>query len=462
MARSDDAAASELVGNIMLIVVTVALVAVIAVTVSQALSAKTTPTASLSLSPIGAGDTSARIAFGNGESINLSALRITMSRNASTPVDVPRANWTTPNATTFRAGDRLSFAFTPAVGAGELIQVSVYRTDFNALLADIAARAPGSAAGLFTNVTLTGTVAPGSIPSDARTTAVLAARVSSPMGALGVASVVADLSNMSAAGGFANVSLTLNDLGQDGDAAGGDGNWSTYLTVATTVPAGSYRVWLNATDASGALLGTTNFTYNVTTAVINATSSGGGFGFNSTSDFLNATGLAQSNASTAGTRARVPTSTNVTQFHLTNFSWDRLHPSLVDNDALVMRIIGNGAAWSLYMQFGYTVCPAGKAPCVTHLQVWNNQNETWYDPAGGASGVNLSGLDINLLNILQSGQWSVTTGTGRQADPSALYQNSAVLVSPELIMPFYQDERVTGGQSTAANIGLYTVDVIIS
>ena len=144
------------------------------------------------LAPLDAGDATARLVLRAGDTLSLSELRIQVARAGGAPVDVPPAQWSTPSAGAWRAGDTLTLPLSPAVSAGERIAIQLFHTPANARLADLVASAPATESAL-PAATLTAALVPASIVADASTAALLTVRVSHPMGALGIASVHANL-----------------------------------------------------------------------------------------------------------------------------------------------------------------------------------------------------------------------------------------------------------------------------
>lgn len=419
--RDRDDAVSDQVGTLLLVLAVVVAGAGLAVVVTSALSRPAASDASVALEPVAAGDASVFLRLRHGDVVPLDVLRATLSRNGSIETEVDRAAWSAPAGDALDAGERLGLPLSPAATAGETVRLRLYRTDVNALVVDLVQRVPDAATAPRL-ATLAASFAPASVPADGATPALLAVRVSHPDGALAVARVEADLRNLSRAGGTANETLALNDLGLDGDAQGGDGVWSAFVRVPSTVPAALYVVTVNATDTAGRAAGTT-----VATLV-----------------------AASGDRAMLGTSFAVPTSQNITSMRLRNFTTDRNFPLRLDGDYALVRIVDRaGNAWSLELSFEDV---AGVA-YVTELRVWNQANETVYTPRNG-SRMPVAGLDLDVLRPVESLQWVRWMGA---AHPNSLYPASRIGDGAYLSVFRLGDSNSNKGTDT----GLFAMDVVI-
>lgn len=252
-----DTAVSDMVGTMLMVAVVVVLGTSVAVVVTSTISSTTVPAAAMQLGALRSGDTAVSIVLTDGDAIPLSELRILLERAGGEPAIVASATWTTPDATSWRTGDRLSFPVSPAIADGEQIRVRVVRSESQ--IAAMAARV-GTASALAGTATLDDlevTYPDPSEPSvlaDGVAAALVTARVSHPGGVGAVSSVVADLSDLT---GTPGQTLELNDAGIDGDVAGGDGVWSALVRAPATSTIGSHDITLTAIDLAGATSATT-------------------------------------------------------------------------------------------------------------------------------------------------------------------------------------------------------------
>lgn len=454
--RRSDAAASDLVGTILLVALVVVLGSLLAVLVTSTLEAPAPPRVAFSVVAVEPGDASADVLYRNGETLRLEGLRVAFTRNgsaeqAATPI--------TPNAQVLRPGDRMTLQLSPPLAVDERLAVRIYHRESNALLTEVAARA-GSGSAALAPPTMTLALSVGALPNDSVSSSLLTARVSHPAGALAVARVVADLSSLSTAS-TSPFTVDLVDTGTSGDAVGGDGVWTAALRVPTRTPSGAYTVRVNATDAAGRLAATGTVPLSVTPSPATA---GGGSGGNATPTYGNATitggqcyncTILGGFRSYEGTRFMVPTSANTTSLTLKNFTWDKLHPDRLDDDAMVFRITDSNRTFSVYMTFGYAT--TDDVPTMKMLRMWHAQNETIYKPRVGL-GVPLTNLTINLLNVTASNQWIRDIGT---PDGSAYYTKAAIVEPATLIMAFMRDERATASTNEALDVGIFAVDLEI-
>lgn len=440
-----DAAASDMVANILLVAVVLGLGAIVATLVAANLSHVPPAASSLSLAPVHAGDGTVRVLLQDGEPLDATSLRVLVARNGSAAA--PVATWSVGGAA-LAPGGTLTVTLSPAVAPGESVRVLLARTDANLLVLDATSVAEGSSSALPpSNLTLA--LSAPALPADGATPGVLVARVSNPVGAFAVASVRADLSALN--GGAS--SLVLHDDGVAPDLEGGDGSWAAGFTVVPGTAQGVYRVNVTAYDASGAASGLGAI--NVTVGPISlSTYLGGSFSGNFTGNFTgNLHGaVLGGDAASLGTRFAVVDSANMTFLRLRNWSYDTAHLSRLQNDAIVIRIIGQGnQQWSAYIKF--SLCQ-NSVPCVTQMETWGPSNDTVYVPRNAT--LPLSGLDLDLLNPVGSQQFVRSTGA---ADPTALYPASGVFVNPTFFIAFLGDEQNTGQVSPAQNNGLYSMDV---
>lgn len=434
--RRDEGAASDFVGTILMVLVVVALGSVLAVVVVATLSVPSPTPASFSMLGAEPGDTTLRILYKNGEPIPLSTLRVSLARN-ETRADVPMEGITVPDAAALRPGDVLSLALAPALGEDERLRVDLMRADENVLLGELAARVGHATARIPTGA-IQAAFTPVNVTADGVTANLLEARVSHPWGALAVATVRVDLSNVTRAAGAGMLSQELRDDGQEGDRVGGDGVWSALVRLPSGTPTATYVFTLNATGADGALVATNTTMAKVTGGVcVGCAVQTGGRAYE-------------------GTRLRVPASANVSKFALVNWTWDRRHPDRLEDDAMVVRVVANGSAWSAHFTFGYT--STANTPAIKRMLVWTEGNETVYVPRNGTY-LPLQGLSLDLLDPEASLQLVRASGSPH---PSALYRNAALWDDPTFMLTYLRDEDPTGQSQQALSIGIYAADVVVS
>jgi hypothetical protein len=432
----DDGAVSDFVSTILLVGLVVVLGSVIAVVVTATLTAEPPSESSFALTGAAEGSEEVAVVLRHGESVELSALRVTLARNGSAPADVPASTWLTTNATRLRPGDALGLPLAPPLAAGEDVRVRVFRTDLNALVADLGSRA-GSAVAPLETPTLAARIHPTLVPADGATFARLTVNVSHPAGALAIGSVVADTSSVALATGSAPRLVPLRDDGAGGDVVGADGVWSGLFALPTGTPLGVYEVVFTVHDATGRPAGTTNATFEA----IPGTASG-----------PPSTGESGAVAGSAGAAFSGPTSENVTQLRLRNWTWDQLYPQRVDDDYVTLRIAGSGKTWSARI----ALTEVGGTAYATQLTVWNSEHETVYTPRNGTR-LALEGLDMDLLDPVGSLQWVRASGS---ADPLALYTNAGISERPTFVVPYFGQDVTTGNQQTSAETGIVSVGVV--
>lgn len=460
--RRDEAAVSDFVGTVLLVALVVVVGSVLAIAVTSTLSQPASPATSFALAPPAPGALALAVDYREGPPLPLDGLRVTLSRNASDPADVPRAQWTTPDPTQLRAGDRLRLALSPAVAHDERFRVTIVRDESNAMLADLSALGGASAWPVLGPASLSGNTTPHDVVADGATATRLSVNVSHPLGALVVARVVADLSNVTDAARTAPVLVALSDAGAEGDVAAGDGVWSASMRLPSTTPPGWYNVTVNATDLSDRLVGTVRLPLRVTA---NGTLGSGGTGTGSSTPdgavVVNGTcygcSVEGGQQAYAGTRITVPTSENATELKLVNWTWDRLHPTRLDEDYVLFRIVGGSVGWSVIIAFeehngeGYA----------TSLRVWTDTQETVYQPlnlTGGARRLSLTSLEMDLLRPVESQQWERVSGS---ADPMALYPYANVTGDPALIVTYMGQDRTTGNELQSLDTGIYSFDLVV-
>lgn len=457
-----DSAVSEFVATILLVGLVVAVGSILAVVVTANLSAPTVPSASLALAGVSPGDATVAVVLRNGEPLPLDRMELRLSRNGSAEVDVPRGSWGTVDPGILRAGERLIFAVSPPVAPGESIRVRLLRPDLNAQLGVLESRAAGSEVTLG-SPTLIALFAPNATVADGATAALLTVRVTHPAGGLSIARVIADLSNATNASGSAASALPLGDAGVGGDAVGGDAVWSGLVTLSSRTPVGNYTIHVNATDLSGRVVGSASAPLRV---LANGTGGGGGSGgtgggSGGDGSGGNVTGgrcigcIVQGGVSSyEGTRLTVPNAANVTAFQLTNWTWDKLHPERLVEDAMAMRVVNGSAAWSAYFTFGYDGGVAG----IKTMVVWTGQNETTYLPRNGTI-LPLQGLTLEMNDPVATLQMVRQSGS---AHPTALYRESGLRDNTTFIVAYMRDEDVTGTRPEALDIGIFSVDVVLA
>ncbi|MEA3200898.1 MAG: hypothetical protein QOE90_2326 [Thermoplasmata archaeon] len=415
----DDAAASDLVANVLMVAIAVGLGAILAGVVAANLNhVPPTPT-SVSFAPVHAGDGSLRLLLHEGDAIPVSQLRVAIGRNGSAALPVPATGWTA-GGPTLAPGGALVVNLTPSVAPGESIRVLLARADQNLLVLD-ATSAAATGASALPATGLAPWLSVASLPPDGATSAALAVRVTNAAGAGAVSAVQADVSALAGT----PASLALRDDGKGPDAEGGDGNWTGSIVVAPGVAPGVYAVNLTAYDAAGAASGAGRV--NLTVAV--------------------------DGTLTVGKRLDVPASNTIHQLRLRNWSYDTAHLSRIQNDALVLRILGQGnQQWSVYVQL--TLC-TGNVPCVSQVETYGPANDTIYAPRNAT--LPLAGLDLDLLNPVGSLQLVRASGA---ADPSALYPASGVLADPTLVVAFLGDETTNGNANPGQSQGLLAAEVL--
>ena len=453
-----DAGISDITGTLLMAGAVVLAGASLTAILAQQLSAPAPPATALALAPLSPGDATARVVLRNGETLNLTDLNVTLVRNGTSVAQVQRASWSTADPWSLRAGDTLSFALAPVAAPDESFQVRVVHTPTNALLAELAARAAASTPIVFDAPTLAATLTPSTLVADATTSALLAVRVSHPAGSLAIASVVADLSNLTNASRSANVTLPLVDTGTLGDVAGGDGVYSGLVRAAANTTPGIYNLSIRATDIAGRASASSyvhvNISASLATIVGNATSAIGNF----TGNFSNATGNFFGNcfgcailtgaSSFEGTRLASPTSENITAFKLRNWTWDRLTPARLDHDVGVVRILSNGYAWSAH--FTFEAATTANIPSITRIMMWDANRTTVFQPAVGTY-VNMSGLDLDMLDPTKNG-FTCVSGC---ASP-ATYQSAGLTGRPGFIIAWLKDET---NNFQTDELGIFALDV---
>lgn len=480
MRRSgQDVAVSDMVGTLLLVLAVVLAGGGLTAVVAANLQVTPPPSASLSLASASAGDTTLRLALRSGDTLALSELRLLLQRGGNQTA-VPQVSWTTPNATLLRPGESITFPVAPAIAAGETVRVTVLHATANAQLAALTTLAPANATPL-PAPTLVAAATPSSIIADAATASLLTVRVSHPLGALGVASLRANLTNLSIAAKSANATLTLRDEGTEGDAFGGDGVYSALLRAAINTTPGNYTIPITAFDIAGYPAATTsvnlNVTANLTGLLGNLTGSGGGnltvgeianlsaavanisvLG-NLTLLLANLTGqtpgaaVLNGTVASEGVRLAVPTSQNISTFLLRNFSWERHNPALLQYDAAVFRILGGGGyAWSAYLKFDYI----SNTPSITRLEMWNANStagRTVYLPAANGR-VSMVDLTLNMTNPTQSGFTCSAV-----CSPPTTYQNANIQGRPVFIISWMRDEF---NNPDASDLGIISVETVFA
>lgn len=453
-----DAGISDITGTLLMAGAVVLAGASLTAILAQQLSAPAPPSVALGLAPVSPGDAAVTLVLRNGEALNLTDVNISVTRNASAPTVVPRAAWGTPHPYLLRAGDALTFALSPPAAPEEAVRVRVLHLATNTLLAELSGRAATSSSLAYGAPTLAATLTPSSIVADATSAALLAVRVSHPAGNLAVASVVADLSNLTNASRSANTTLALVDTGTLGDVVGGDGVYSGLVRAAFNTTPGVYNLTITATDVAGRSSASTyalvNVSASLATIIGNATSAIGNF----TGNFSNATGNFFGNcygcailtgaSSYEGTRLSAPPSANVTAFKLRNWTWDRLNPSRLDADVGVVRILANGYAWSAH--FTFEAATTQNIPAITRIMMWDANRTTVYEPTGGTY-VNMSGLDLDMLDPTANG-FSCVSGC---ASP-ATYQSANLTGRPGFIIAWLKDET---NNFQTDELGIFALDV---
>lgn len=474
---SDDVAMSDIVGTLLMVGAVVTAGSAMTVIVAANLQTPDTPIASFSLARVEAADDDLRLLHRNGNALALTDVLLLLARGDNAPAPIPRAQWTTPDPTVWHPGETLSATLAPTVSSGERLRVQLVHAPTGALLADLAASAPSAGTPL-ASPTLSGVISPSSIIADAATTALITVRISHPLGALGIATVSADLTNLSRASNSANATLRLSDTGEDGDVFGGDGIWSALLRAPMNATPGTYEIPIVARDVAGydaartsaSLTITANFTSlvanltgldatllnagaiaNISSALVNLSVLG-----NLTSLLANLTGatpgvvVLNTTAAGEGTRLAAPTSQNTTRFHLTNFTYDRSNPTTIQNDAAVVRLLSRGYAWSAYLKFDYVDGVAG----IARLEMWSSNStagRTIYTPASGGV-VSIVDLDLNMTHPQQSG-----FACSARCSPAMTYPNADIRGNPTFVIPYMRDEW---NNPDASDLGVYAFEAI--
>lgn len=425
-----DHAVSDFVGTLLMVGIVVALGSVVAVLATSTLEEPAPSTTSLALAPAGPGDASLRLLLRNGEAIPLHALSVSLQRGDADAADVPAASWTTPDPSSWRPGDRLSLPLSPPAAPDERLRVRVFRADENVLVAELATRVPAATLAP-SATTLAATFSPMPLITDGISTTLLAVRATHPEGVLGVASVVADLRNVTVPYGSAPLVVELNDAGRSGDLVGGDGIWSAHVALPPSTPPGTYTVSVNATDAAGRV------------ASVPAT-------LGTVSKALGTEGTSTS----IGTSFAAPTSENVTSFRLKGWNWDRLYPQRLDDDFVLVRVLGDdGRSWSALVLLE----EANGQPYAKQLRVWGPLNETFYAPRNGTR-LSLVDLDMDILDPVASQQWVYASGAPH---PTALYPSSGVLGSSRFVAAHFGQDQTTSNAQLSLNSGIFSVEVVL-
>lgn len=448
-----DAAVSDFVATLLLVALVVVLGSVLAVAVTSSLERAAPPAASIALAAASPGDATVRLVLRNGEPIPLAGISVTLQRNASAPVDVPRAAWSTPDAATWRPGETLALTLSPTAGQDERLHVRVVAREANAVLTDASLRTPWLSpdASPLGSPTLVAQAIPTNLSADATNASLLTVQVSHPGGALSVSGVRVDLKPLM------NVSATLDlaDVGSNGDALGGDGVWSGLLRAPVNATPGRYSLPVQAVDLTGRTVATTTVEFNVTASLATILS-------NATALFSNITNFSGNFYGSCygcivydgvvvieGSRIMVPSSQNVTSLRLANWTWDRLHPARLANDAMVARIVSGQYAWSVYLRFSY---PSNGPGGIKYVEVWNANATTTYVPATGTQ-VPLATLDLDLLDPVKSGFRCDTGCASRMTYNNATIQGS----TPTFVVAWLRDET---NNFQTDEIGIYAVDVV--
>lgn len=466
--RVRDAAISDIAGTLLLVAGVVLAGSLLTVVVAANLSVEPVPSVSVALAGVSPQDTSVRLLLKAGDSLPLNSFTLQMQRNESAFADVPRASWVTPDNRTLRPGDRLTFPLSPPAAEGERLRFQLISTGSNAVIARLAERT-GSETSSMGVATLVANLTPDAMVADGVSAARLTVRVSHPAGAGAIARVTADLSQLSVASRTANATLALGDAGAEGDASGADGIWSGLVRAPALTSPGVYNITVNATDLAGRLAGSAVVRLNITGNVSFAIGTGGGTG-NGTGGGAGGTGggsggtvvngtcygcvVSGGHSSYEGTRLSVPTAENLTTFRLQNWTWDRLNPTKLKDDAVVIRVVNTTHAWSMYFRFTYT----GTTACITYARAWSSTNDTTYAPVNGTC-LPLERLDLNLVDPVASGQLVRTSGN---AHPQALYKASGINDRPTFILAYMRNEDPTGQSEQATEIGIFSMDVVMS
>lgn len=473
-----DAAISDVLGTMLLVLAVVLAGGGLSVLVASNLRTPDTPTVSLALSPVLSGDATLRLVHRNGDELSLSGVTLYLARAAGALEPVLSTSWTTPVAGTLRAGDTLTIPLSPVVTSGEALRILVIHAAGNVQLANLATTAPSASTPL-PAPTLSASILPSTLVADASTASLITVRVSHPLGALGVASVRADLTNLSIASNSANTTLLLSDTGAEGDALGGDGVWSGLLRASMNTSPGTYSIPLTARDVAGydsaqtvvTLTVSTNFSalvaglagLNTTQlnagAISNISAALGNLSVlgNLTSLLANLTGntpgvvVLTSTAAGEGTRLAAPTSQNLSSFHITNWSWDRANPATLTSDAAVVRMQSGGYAWSVYMRFGYV----SSTPSLLRIEMWNGNStagRTIYLPSNG-SHVSLQNLNLNMTDPTQNG-----FVCSSQCAPPMTYKDADLRGAPVFSIAYMRDE---GNNPDTSDLGIFSMEAVL-
>lgn len=456
--RRDDRAVSEFMATVLLAGLVVLMGGAVSAIVAADLSRASPPTATFSLAGIEPGDASLTVLYRSGERLPLSSFSLSLQRGAGAPAFVGSSTWTTPDAAALRPGDTLSFTISPSISPGDRVVVRIVHNASASLLAELTSRAAttSSGASALGNATLVSGLAPSGIVADGASASLLTVLVSHPAGASVVSSVEADLRNLTAAAGSAASLLSLNDAGHDGDPIGADGNWSALVRASPNTSVGTYNITINATDITGARAGSTWANLAISSSLqglINLTGIG-----NITaviSNLSNVTNLTcygcvvgNGSGSYEGTRIFAPTSQNVSNFKLRNWTYDRQDPNRLDGDALVARVIGNTYSWSFYIRFEYQ----SNLPTITRLEMWNANSTTVYLPT--SSFVSMTNLELNLLDPTSAG---FTCSTG--CTTPMTYGNANIQGNPTFLIAWMRDET---NNFQTDELGIYSVDSVIT
>lgn len=456
-----DAAISDITGTLMMVGAVVLAGGLLTVVVTDGLRSTPSPEATLALAPLDPGDTALRLVLKAGDDLALAGLTVSLTRGTAAAVTVPRSSWSAPDAQVLHAGERLSIPLSPPAAANERILVTVGLVEANELLATLAAT-PAPTTTSLGAATIVAQITPSSIFADGAGSGKLAVRVSHPAGAGAVARVTADLFALGPASGTANRTVDLNDAGLDGDLVGGDGNWSALLRPAATTAAGTYPIVVNATALDGTQVATTTLQLTITGALGSAggspggsggSGSGGGFTGNFQGSCYGCT-ITGGAVILEGTRLPVPPSASIQRLKFTNWTWDRLHPEALQNDAAVARIVSDTWSWSIYLKFVYST-QTGNVPALARMEVWNANATTVYLPnATNVNRVPLAGLSLDLLNPTSSG-FVCSTG----CSPQMTYNNADIRGAPVFFVSYLRDET-NNFQTT--EIGIQSIDAVMT
>lgn len=442
----DDLGATDMIGTILMVAVVVAIGAALALLATAALTSPDPVEASFVLRPVAAGDPALRLALAQGEPVALSELRVMLSRNGSSPAEVPRSQWGAGGDSVLMPGGELSVLLFPPAAPGERLQAILVATGANEVLATLSTRT-GTAPPSFGPATLVPRLEPGNVTADGLTTSLLTVRVSHPMGPLVIASVVADLSHVTMASGSGPLFVALADAGGAGDALGGDGVWSGLLTFPGATPLGPYVLRINATDVSGSL------NANVTLPFTVSRNGVGGSG-----PCIGCT-INTGDRSSEGTRLHVPTSENATVLKLVNWTTDKLYPQRLDEDFVLFRITGGTKAWSVFIQLE----EYQGQPYATTMRMWTDSAETTYVPrnsTGNTPRLPLTNLSMDMLDPVASLQW-VQAGGSPSPHPLATYGRAGVTGSPAFIITYMGQDETTGNAQRSLNTGIFSFDVVV-